>query len=572
MKSKSGVERMKKIIVLMTFLVLSSVQPALAGNGHGNSHGHSHNGHGHKVGHLVQSVINLISPKRKPKAGQIITWNGHRWVPSHYARYQNPGNGAHTGEQMIWDGHHWVAHHPNNGGNSVKITAGYGLLANGQAGAVINEEGTLEVDVGNDPGQIPFINDDGDLAIQGFFVTGTGVIFPDGTVQTTAATGIQGPAGPQGPAGADGAVGPQGPAGLDGAMGPMGPQGPAGPAGADGAVGPQGPAGPAGPAGAIGPQGPAGPAGAIGPQGPAGVAGPVGPQGPAGPAGADGAVGPQGPAGVAGPVGPQGPAGPAGAMGPMGPQGPAGADGVAGPVGPQGPAGAMGPMGPQGPVGPQGEVGPQGPAGSDATVSITAGVGILGDGGGSTISSTGSIAVNVGTGAGQIPQIGSDGKLPESILPASSGGSAAKIAYVRDVKPSGTNGGSCTAGAWHTRDLNSVDGDSGVVSGVSSNTITLAPGKYEIEAEIPAFLSSQHKTRLVDATLGTTLLVGTTGFANGGTATLTHSLIKGLLNIPIATTIKVEHRCGQGHTFGFGYASGFGEVEIYSQIKITKLD
>jgi hypothetical protein len=66
--------------------------------------------------------------------------------------------------------------------------------------------------------------------------SGNVVIFPDGSVQTTAsAQGPPGPAGPTGATGATGAQGPQGATGLTGATGPAGPmgqqgvQGPAGP-------------------------------------------------------------------------------------------------------------------------------------------------------------------------------------------------------------------------------------------------------------------------------------------------------------------------------------------------------
>ena len=291
---------MKKLAFIIIALSLLPTQHAFA---------HSKN----KGKKIVEAVAKLLRPHaRRPAAGQIITWNGHRWVPAHYALWGSPGNGHTVGDQLIWDGHHWHQRPGNGGGNSVEITAGFGLLANGQEGGVINDQGVLEVKTGTSAGHIPFINDDGDVAIEGFIIVGDGIVFPDGSVQTTAATTIQGPQGEQGPAGADGAMGPmgpQGPAGVDGAMGPMGPQGPAG---ADGVAGPMGPQGPTG---AVGPQGPAGPQGLKGDKGDQGVAGPVGPQGPAG---SDGAVGPQGPAGVAGPAGPQGLTG---AQGPAGPQG-----------------------------------------------------------------------------------------------------------------------------------------------------------------------------------------------------------------------------------------------------------
>jgi hypothetical protein len=80
-----------------------------------------------------------------------------------------------------------------------------------------------------------------------------GVMFPDGTLQSTATlTGPQGATGAPGADGTDGATGPQGPQGAQGAQGPLGPQGNTGPPGSDGATGSQGVQGP------VGPQGPAG--------------------------------------------------------------------------------------------------------------------------------------------------------------------------------------------------------------------------------------------------------------------------------------------------------------------------
>ena len=111
-----------------------------------------------------------------------------------------------------------------------------------------------------------------------------------------------------------------------------------------------------------------------------------------------------------------------------------------------------------------------------------------------------------------------------------------------------------------------------MISSVAGNEFVLPAGRYEIDGDIPAFLSSQHKTRLVDAVTGETLIIGTTGFTNGGTAAMTHSFIRGTITLSDAKTVRVEHRCGQSHTLGFGYASGFGEPEIYSQVKVTKID
>ncbi len=89
-----------------------------------------------------------------------------------------------------------------------------------------------------------------------------GLMFPDGTLQTTAT--LIGPTGATGADGVQGELGPQGIQGVEGAQGVMGPQGPMGVTGATGAMGPSG---------LIGPVGPAGPTGATGPAGADGVAG-----------------------------------------------------------------------------------------------------------------------------------------------------------------------------------------------------------------------------------------------------------------------------------------------------------
>lgn len=70
----------------------------------------------------------------------------------------------------------------------------------------------------------------------------SGIVFSDGTFQSTAAFGGVGNQGPTGPAGNDGAAG---------ATGPAGSSGPTGPAGNDGATGPAGPTGPAGGGGGV---------------------------------------------------------------------------------------------------------------------------------------------------------------------------------------------------------------------------------------------------------------------------------------------------------------------------------
>ena len=47
------------------------------------------------------------------------------------------------------------------------------------------------------------------------------------------------------------------------------------------------------------------------------------------------------------------------------------------------------------------------------------------------------------------------------------------VGYVKDVKSSGTAGGTFTTGAWQTRDLNTEEGDFSKFGTLSSNQFTL---------------------------------------------------------------------------------------------------
>lgn len=145
------------------------------------------------------------------------------------------------------------------------------------------------------------------------------------------------------------------------------------------------------------------------------------------------------------------------------------------------------------------------------------------------------------------------------------------VAYLKDVKPSGTAGGTFTAGAWQTRTLNTVEGDSSFVS-LSGNQFTLGPGKYEIEASVPAFRTSRHKARIYNVTNSNSELIGSSAFTTSLYEINTNSEVGGVITLSTTNTFKVEHYGEQSFTNnGFGVQSSFGVPEVYTQVKITKL-
>jgi len=293
--------------------------------------------------------------------------------------------------------------------------------------------------------------------------------------------------------------------------------------------------------------------------------------------------GPKGETGAAGPQGLQGPKGETGAAGPQGLQGIPGQAGVSGAQGLQGIKGDKGDKGDQGiqglqglkgDVGAPGLNGAQGPAGSDATVALVAGAGILaGSNSNATIGANGVISVDVGNGAGQIPQLDAAGKLPASVMPEDTSDSGGiKVAFIKDIKPNGTHGGDCVTGDWRQRTLNSLETSEDFVSLVS-NQITLAVGTYMIEVQAPAYLDNIHKAILRNITSGAVALAGTTGRSHPNYGGMNSSFINGKLVVSTPTTFEVQHRCTSDRTIvGFGIAANFGVDEVYTQIKVIKLD
>ena len=181
----------------------------------------------------------------------------------------------------------------------------------------------------------------GNLHVSSIHVTGSGngIMFPDGSMQTTAASGSGTDQFARNTANTANVVaqasfdyantiisgtGPQGPQGNIGAQGPQGSTGPQGDTGFDGVQGNQGFQGVIGAQGSQGAQGTQGFQGVIGAQGAQGFQGVVGVQGSQGAQGFQGfqgVIGAQGTQGFQGVVGAQGVQGGVGAQGAIGPQG-----------------------------------------------------------------------------------------------------------------------------------------------------------------------------------------------------------------------------------------------------------
>ncbi len=146
-----------------------------------------------------------------------------------------------------------------------------------------------------------------------------------------------------------------------------------------------------------------------------------------------------------------------------------------------------------------------------------------------------------------------------------------RTCYIKDVKASGANGGTFTSGAWRTRDLNTLEGDTEFVS-LSANQVTVSEGKYEITMESPAYNVNRNQVRIANITASTyiygTSLYATSAAPNGNTVSKAQSIIE----ITAPTIFEFQHRCESTvSTNGFGLANSFGGDEVYTQVKIRRI-
>jgi hypothetical protein len=145
-----------------------------------------------------------------------------------------------------------------------------------------------------------------------------------------------------------------------------------------------------------------------------------------------------------------------------------------------------------------------------------------------------------------------------------------EIAYLRDQKVSGAHGGTCTAGVWNTRALNTLGGDTNFIS-LMNNRFILQPGTYFIEIVAPGHAVNQHQAKLKVIETNTDILFGTNVSSHASAPTTTLSVIMGEIIVSEVSTFEIQHRCAATKgDLGFGIAASFGTPETYTQVKIIK--
>lgn len=150
--------------------------------------------------------------------------------------------------------------------------------------------------------------------------------------------------------------------------------------------------------------------------------------------------------------------------------------------------------------------------------------------------------------------------------PGSISGAGFYNAYVcvRDKKAQNTAGGTFTAGALRTRDINDEQADAAGIASIASNQITLAAGTYRCLISCPAVFVDGHQALLYNVTDSAVLLVGTSEYSRQSPYGSSRSFIVGRFTLDGAKTLEVRHECHTTQaTNGFGNQTNRTD-EIYT--------
>ena len=147
-------------------------------------------------------------------------------------------------------------------------------------------------------------------------------------------------------------------------------------------------------------------------------------------------------------------------------------------------------------------------------------------------------------------------------------------AIFREEQASGTYGGTATSGSFATRVLNTTVVNNITGCSLASSQVTLAAGTYFVSGLTPAYGGTgAAQCRIYNITDSAAIGYGTsnpsgTGAAQSGSI----SVIQYYFTLAASKTIALQMRVNDTvATDGLGARTNWGNVEVYSQLTITKV-
>lgn len=144
------------------------------------------------------------------------------------------------------------------------------------------------------------------------------------------------------------------------------------------------------------------------------------------------------------------------------------------------------------------------------------------------------------------------------------------VVYIKESLPNNTNGGDFFSGAWRTREVNEVSGNTSLASINGSFQFLLAAGTWRAYGEAVAHNVLYSKVRLRNITDGSNAVVGlnTSSSSNADVP----ATLMGEFSITEAKLFELQHRCQTSNTTNArGVAFNFGENEVFAQLTLEKV-
>ncbi|MDZ8096784.1 MAG: hypothetical protein RMZ42_33320 [Nostoc sp. DedQUE05] len=143
---------------------------------------------------------------------------------------------------------------------------------------------------------------------------------------------------------------------------------------------------------------------------------------------------------------------------------------------------------------------------------------------------------------------------------------------LRELQPSGTEGGNATAGSWNKRKLNSIATDDTASVTLSNNEFVLPAGTYILNAVSPFYRTATSRIRLRNVTDDIVLLNSSSIYPGSGVDVQCLAELSGKFSIAANKSLALEYRVFRNQdSASLGLSSGWGVEEIFSIIDLFKL-
>ena len=141
-------------------------------------------------------------------------------------------------------------------------------------------------------------------------------------------------------------------------------------------------------------------------------------------------------------------------------------------------------------------------------------------------------------------------------------------AWIKDIKPQATSGGTFTTGDWRTRNLNTIENDiNSIILELNANQFRIKRGVFHCFAMCPAHSVNRHQARLYNVTQAAIAILGTPEYS---ASTQSQSIIDGQFTVTDENDFyEIQHVCSvTAISQGFGVEGNF-TTEIYTQARFS---